>query len=279
MGAMRREIELVGRGTNSMSEWDEMREQAQTLVSSRFLPKAIDTAEKAIAVIMTGKELGLGTMQSLRSIHIVEGKPTMAAELMSALVAERIPGALLRVAETSEKRCVVEAGRPGTQATNFTWTLEDARVAGLLNKDNWKKYPRAMLRSRAVSEACRAVFPDAIIGVYTPDELGVEVASDGSPLPVLPAEPKRLPQVASQPNDQRPPELKRGNIDELLDMIAEATSIEQVAAASKIAKRYSWTDAELKALGAAGNAAKDRVSIQQPQTDTTTDRGDDPDQY
>ena len=58
---------------------------AQILVASRLLPRAISTPEAAVTVIMAGRELGLTAMQSLRSIHIIEGKPTMSADLMVAL--------------------------------------------------------------------------------------------------------------------------------------------------------------------------------------------------
>lgn len=155
-----------------MRQWEAMLAQAQTLVRSGFLPKAINTAEKALAVMQTGKELGIGSMQSLRAIHIIDGKPTMSAELIAGLVLSRIPGAMLRVVETNEDRCLVHAARPGHEPTPFGFTIKDAERAGLLGKDNWRKYPRAMLRSRCITEAARAIFPDATMGLYDADELG-----------------------------------------------------------------------------------------------------------
>jgi hypothetical protein len=53
----------------------------------------------------------------------------------------------------------------------ITWTIEMAREAKLADKDNWKSYPRAMLRARVVSEGIRTVFPGVVLGVYTPEEV------------------------------------------------------------------------------------------------------------
>jgi len=157
---------------NPMSEWTIMREQAEVLVKSRLLPRAVDTPEKAIAIIQTGRELGIGPMQALRSIHVIDGKPTMSAELMAGLVLARLPGSTLRVASTTNDECTVEASRQGQQATTFRFSMKDAQAAGLAGKDNWKKYPAAMLRARCLAAAARAIFADATMGMLTPDELG-----------------------------------------------------------------------------------------------------------
>jgi hypothetical protein len=46
------------------------------------------------------------------------------------------------------------------------FTIEEAQAAGLAGKDNWKKYPAAMLRARCVSALSRAVYPEAVLGIY-----------------------------------------------------------------------------------------------------------------
>lgn len=191
---MNQAIQRVEGASLEAEQWRAMREQAKALVSSGFLPKAVNTPEKAIAVALAGRELGLPMMQALRSIHIIDGKPVMAADMMAALVHRRIPGARLRVVESTNEVCTVEAARPGEEATRYSFTLEDAKLAGLLTKDNWRKYPRAMLRARAIAEAARATFPDAMMGVYDPDELGAVTSPDGEivdtykppPIPTLP---------------------------------------------------------------------------------------------
>jgi hypothetical protein len=195
-------------------EWQALRESAKAVVQSGFLPKAINTPEKAITLMLAGRELGLGPMQAIRSLHIIDGKPVMSADLMAGLVHRKLPGALLRVSETTNTRCTVEAGRPGQEATRITFSLDDAKAAGLLGKDNWRKYPRAMLRARCLAEAVRAVFPDVLLGVYDPDELGAVTSPEGE-IVVMPvaAEPP------SAPRNEPPP----ASIDDILTAIAEAT--------------------------------------------------------
>jgi len=60
---------------------------------------------------------------------------------------------------------------PQGGSLEVTWTLVQAKSIGIANKDNWKNYPRAMLRARVISEGIRAVFPGCVVGVYTPEEV------------------------------------------------------------------------------------------------------------
>jgi hypothetical protein len=191
--------------TDVLGQWEVMCAKAKTLVSSGFLPRAVRTPEQAIAIMQTGVELGLGPMQAMRSIHVIEGKPTISAELMAGLVFQRVPGALLRVAKTGADMCEVHAARPGQPPTVITWTLADARAAGIAGKDVWKKYGRAMLRSRAISEACRAVFPDATLGLYTPEELGAQVDDSGAAIIDATVDTVQPARFAEPARDESPP--------------------------------------------------------------------------
>lgn len=165
----------------SEAEWAMLKEQAAMVVKTGFLPRAVDTPERAIAIALKGRELGIPPMQAFAHIHIVDGKPTISAELMLSLIYKNSAGAIVNYIEDTDKRCVVEAKRQGGKATKFSFTIDEARQAGLLAKNNWKSYPAAMLRARTVAIVARALFPDAIAGCsHIPDELGADIDEDGN---------------------------------------------------------------------------------------------------
>jgi hypothetical protein len=159
---------------------------AGLLVASRLLPRSVTTPEAAFAIIATGRELGLTAMQSLRTIHVIEGKPTLSADLIAALVKSRRDVCeFFMLVESTEKKAVYKTKRVGEpEATTLAWTIEDASRAGLTSKDNWRKFPAAMLRARCITALARTVYPDLAMGVYDPDELDVEPVARMAPVVV-----------------------------------------------------------------------------------------------
>jgi len=160
---------------SSPEAWNVMRDQAQVLVKSGFLPNSVKTPEAAIAIMMTGAEFGFEPMQSFRLISVIQGRPTMNASAIAGLVHKFIAQSgdgKFEVAESTDQRCLIEYRRPGEKRENqHLFTIEDAKRAGLTGKENWQKYPKAMLLARAQAGAAREGFPDVVSGIYDPDEL------------------------------------------------------------------------------------------------------------
>lgn len=153
-------------------------EEAKTLATiickSSLLADAFRGKEaETLMAIMTGAELGLGPMQSLRAIEPIKGKPTLKAEAMTALVrARRDVCEYLVIRHSDAKRCMMETKRVGDPvATTMSFTIEDAAAAGLTGNDNYRKYPAAMLRARCGSAICKAVYSDLTLGLYDPEEI------------------------------------------------------------------------------------------------------------
>jgi len=144
---------------------------ARHIANTPFVPGALrGRPEAVLACVLYGQELGLGPMQSLASIHVIDGRPAAAPEMMRALINRA--GHRLDIA-TTDQSVTIAGTRADTNATaTVTWTMADAQRAGLVGKGAWKTYPRAMLLARATSEIARMLFPDVIAGLsYTPEEV------------------------------------------------------------------------------------------------------------
>ncbi len=144
---------------------------AEAVVQSGLVPH-IKRKEAAFAIIVTGAELGLTAMQALRSIYIVDGKPTLSADLMVGLVKRSAVCQWFRLVESGNDRAVYETLRRGEpEPTKYVYNMEDAHRAGLTGRRPWKQYTAAMLRARCATALARAVYPDLVAGIYDPDEL------------------------------------------------------------------------------------------------------------
>jgi hypothetical protein len=161
---------------------------AQQLANAELLPVAYRKKPANVLLAMElGAALGLEAIQSLTMLNVVEGKPSLGAEGMRALVLRA--GHEVWEEEGGPAHCTMAGKRRDSERVyTATFTLDDAVNAGLCVLDPetgrprsrsasgkplpWEQYPRAMMRARATSELCRLAFPDVLSGVsYTPEEL------------------------------------------------------------------------------------------------------------
>ncbi len=117
-------------------------EYAAQIANTDFVPKALRGKPAAItACILTGREMGLGPMLSLKVIHMVEGQPTLSAEYKRARALEA--GHELAYDDTTVTQCVVRGRRRGTaEWVTVRWTMDDARRAKLDGRPNYRLHPR-----------------------------------------------------------------------------------------------------------------------------------------
>jgi len=167
----------------SAEDWKMMLNWGAAALKSGMLPNAIKSPEAAAIIALKGRELGLSFMVSVAHIHVINGKPTMSAEMMQSLARRNLPGLVINILKSDSKECEIEFIRPerGSKPFISTFTIDDAKNADLLGKSVWKQYPAAMLFSRAVSAGLRKVCPEALMGVsYTPEEMGAPVDQEGN---------------------------------------------------------------------------------------------------
>jgi hypothetical protein len=202
---------------------DETFRMANGLLQSGLLPKSLKTAQQVFAIITLGQELGFAAWQSINSIDVIQGKPTlkpqaMLAKINASGVAESVVVSNLDEIKRDKAATVTMKRKNGMSHTvTFTWEMaalmetkewddsaKQSRQIPLIEKYNWRTMPEIMMMWRAVSMCARVVFSDVIMGMYTPDEIGSdEIVSDDMriemtpPLTVVPKEEPSQPQLTS----------------------------------------------------------------------------------
>jgi hypothetical protein len=143
---------------------------SELICNTTFVPAGLrGSAPATAATILYGREIGIPPITALQTMHVVNGRVGMAAELLRARV--YAAGHELEILESSAALCRIRGRRRGSETwTTVAWSKGDAQQAGL-GGDAWKKYPRAMLQARASAELCRLVFPDVTHGMMALEEL------------------------------------------------------------------------------------------------------------
>lgn len=246
-------------------------EQAESLADkiakSSLLPAALRNKPGDVLVILiTGHELGLSPMQALRGMHVIEGKAAMSADLMVALAQkDRATCEYFRMVESTDQKAVYETKRAGHPSpVRMEFTLDQAKAAGLTGRDNWRKYPAAMLRARCASALARAVYPDLFMGVYDPDELH---AAPVAPVAATPSQPARnqvveAEVVISEQHDPATGEVKASPAELLAAEIESASDDDALRSVAEKARtiKSSLSADEYRSLLAAYESRKAAVS-------------------
>jgi hypothetical protein len=152
---------------------------ARTIAASGIAPKSMQRPEAIFTAIAYGTELGLSPMASLRGINVINGVPSSGADMMVGLVLQRGNVTMWDYSAMTNERCELTAQRGDGKPLTIEWTIEQAHgviqyakgvKVRLTDKDTWKGFPRQMLKHRVDAEMCRALWPDIVHGLYTPDE-------------------------------------------------------------------------------------------------------------
>lgn len=178
---------------------DDALKAASAMSGSGFFKDTMQ-ANQAVVKILAGQELGFGPFASMTGVHIIQGKPTIGANLMAAAVKSR--GKYnYRITSMTEQQCSIDFYEGKEKVGTSTFTIEDAKKAELTGKDSWKKYVKNLLFARAMSNGCRWFCPDIFNGapVYTPEELGADVDGEGNVINITPTQPLKASESPQQP--------------------------------------------------------------------------------
>lgn len=185
---------------------EEIKELGNIFAASGMFPDA-RSEPRAIALMLAGQEFGLGPFASLRSFHFIEskkgGRVTLAGNLVATLI-KTAPGYDYRILEHTSEKCTIEFVRNGEALGRNTYTVEEARRAGLVRDgSSWVKWPKSMVFYRCLTTGARFHMPEVSGGVplYTPDEFGKEVNELGEVIEGTFAESQPPPQSDDKESD------------------------------------------------------------------------------
>lgn len=224
-----------------MNELEQLKSLAGDLHKSRLWKTG--SVEQTLAVILMGRELGVGPTTALSNINISMGKPTLGAALVGALIQKsgRYSYVVTEMSDTSVSIDFYDrgphAGAPALLGIS-TFTMADAAKAGLIGgrAGAWGKYDRNMLLARALTNGARWYCPSVFGGaVYDPEEFGLAGT--------LPA-----PAPDEEPVDAiyTPSSNAGGDESDTIQELLERYSAEQILAAN--GGNLPQTDDELRAV-------------------------------
>lgn len=178
-------MELVKKAENG-GGLEVMLQQADLFVRSGFFPKHIDSKEKAVVVMLKGRELGLPFTEALSKISVIQGVATTKVETLLGLARKTGQMQDFKVKyhpnEINPEYCEVTITRKGQSPHTCRFGDQEANSLGLNQRDNYKKQKATMYQWRAIAKNLRVTFPDAIGGLYLEEEIS-DVVIDHSETP------------------------------------------------------------------------------------------------
>lgn len=122
-------------------------------------------------ILMTGHDLGLTFMQSMREVYVVKGKGFLSTSLKLGLILQSGLCEYWTEEVSTAQKCTIVTKRKGSpKEVRHTFTVEEARAADLFKNDVWAKYPAVMLSKRCGSQLADKVYPDVVRGMGTSDD-------------------------------------------------------------------------------------------------------------
>lgn len=145
----------------------DIQQMAEVAATSKMF--GFKNQQEAMAIMLLCQAENLHPAVAMRDYHVIQGRPALKADAMLARFQQAGGQVNWKVYEDEQVTGVFSHPSGGT--LEVTWTLAQAKSIGIANKDNWRNYPRAMLRARVLSEGIRSVYPGCVVGVYTPEEV------------------------------------------------------------------------------------------------------------
>lgn len=167
-------ISLASNGAVELHNMSEAFGFASLMQAANMLPKGT-TVEGAVVAFVAGAALGLNPFQAVQGIAVINGRPAIWGDAMTAIVKasglledEKIEY-LPSYKDCKGVRVIVKRKGVATPYEGL-FSEADATRAGLWNKGTWASYPQRMLLNRARAFAYRDAFSDILKGMRSAEE-------------------------------------------------------------------------------------------------------------
>jgi len=255
---------------------------ADMLSKSNMVPKDYQgNPANCIIAMQWGMEIGLQPLQAMQNIAVINGRPAIWGDAMLAIV--RGSGLLERITEDpTDAGCTCIVKRKGEPEVTRTFTLEDAKRAGLAGKQGpWQQHPKRMMQMRARAFALRDVFPDVLRGVHIaeiaqdePVERDMGAAEDVTPQKAAPRSraDKARAALADKRADHQPiPAVTLPALADVLTAIERATDADSMAHAKQLGAQMADGPEKDQAVEAyKRRVAALKAAAERPQVDPET---------
>jgi RecT family len=153
---------------SNLVSFNDMQHMAEAIAKSGLF--GMKDTNSVLALMAVAQAEGLHPATAARDFHIIQGRPALKADAMLARFQNA--GGRVEWTEYTDDRVVGVFSHPNGGNLTVSWTIEQASKIGLVKPGSgWQKFPRAMLRSRCISEGIRSVFPGSVTGFYSPEEV------------------------------------------------------------------------------------------------------------
>lgn len=152
--------------STALIPFQELQSMAGAIAKSGLF--GMKTVEQATALMLVAQAEGQHPATITQDYDIIQNKATRKTH--SVLARFQAMGGTVEWHELTDTIADATFKHKAGGALRMTWTFEQAKKAGLVGKDNWKNYPRAMLRARCIAEGIRAVYPAALGGMLVSEE-------------------------------------------------------------------------------------------------------------
>lgn len=152
---------------NTQVALGDMQVMANAIVKSGLF--GMKTPDQALALMIVATAEGRHPGSVASDYHIIQGRASLKSDSMLARFQQS--GGRVEWHDHTNEKVSATFSHPAGGSLRIDWDMARAKAAGLGGKDNWRSYPRQMLRARVISEGVRATFPAVLNGMYTPEEV------------------------------------------------------------------------------------------------------------